>query len=395
MNSHQLGRATLALCLGSIAVFLNLYATQPLLPMLANEFLLSEVEAAYSLTIATLMLGVSLLVYGPLSDAIGRKIIMTASLIGMTASSLAISYAENFEQLLLLRAIHGFFLGGIPATAVAYIGEEFPKTKITAVIGLYISANSIGGISSRLVAGFIGDLWDWQTMFITIGMFNLLMTVFFVYTLPNSTAFIPQRLHINSTLRHLYHHLCNTRLLVAYAIGGCHFMIVLTMYTYVIFVLADAPFHLSSSWLGLLFLTYGSGTVGSALIGFIDKKVTCAQRIALGTVLIICGCFFILNGSLATIISGLLINTLGFFIAHSSLSLWVNQHAIGSKASASSLYLVFYYAGASAGTLYLNPFWEMAGLTGVVLAAVGTMLVVLVGGMWLYKQEKAHTLITA
>lgn len=373
-----------------MAIFINLYAAQPLMPAFAQEFQLTELEAAHSLTISTFMLSISLLIYGPLSDAIGRKIIMSVTLVCITLTSFALSYATSFEELLWLRALHGFFLGGIPATAVAYIGEEFPRAKVAAIIGFYISANSIGGITGRIMGGFVNDLADWQTVFIVVTVINLAITSYFIFALPASQAFTPQKLRFSTTIKRLYGHLCNRQLLVAYVIGGLHFMLVLTLYTYIIFVLAEAPYSLSSSWLGLLFLTYASGTIGSAFIGKIDKKISCAQRVNMGTCFIIVGSLCTLQGSLVMIIGGLLINTFGFFVAHSSLSAWVNTHAIGSKASASSLYLVFYYLGASVGSNYLNPFWEMAGYLGVVAAAVLTLCGVLVAGMWLRQQEDIH-----
>jgi YNFM family putative membrane transporter len=390
LNSDQLGRATLALCLGSLIVFANLYTTQPLLPLFVSEFALTELEAARSLTVTTLMLGLSLLFYGAWSDAIGRKIIMVISLCGISLTTLALSYVETFEQLLWLRGLHGFLLGGIPATAIAYIGEEFPRTKVAAAIGFYISANSLGGILGRTLSGIVSDIWNWQMVFSLMTLANIAVAIFFIATLPASTAFRSQKLNPRSIINGLTTHLCNRNLLLAYLIGGCNFMIVLTLYSYVIFLLADEPFSLSTSWLGLLFLTYLSGSIGSAYIGKIDKKISCAERIVMGTALIIVGTLVTLYGSLSAIIIGLLINGFGFFVAHSSLSTWVNQYAIGSKASASSLYLVFYYFGASIGNIYLDPFWRWGQYQGVVAAATLTLFFSLLATLWLRKQEASQ-----
>ena len=82
-------------------------------------------------------------------------------------------------------------------------------------------------------------------------------------------------------------HLKNRYLLVAFFIGGSNAIIFLTLYSYIIFVLAEAPFSLSPSWLGLLFLTYLSGSIGSVLTGKITRALSCAQRIAIGTAIII------------------------------------------------------------------------------------------------------------
>ncbi|MDO6749456.1 MFS transporter, partial [Gilvimarinus sp. 1_MG-2023] len=76
-------RITIALCLGSFMVFSNLYVTQPLLPMLATEFAVTPLQASYTLTLSTLTLGLSLLIYGPLSDVIGRKGLIIGSMCGV------------------------------------------------------------------------------------------------------------------------------------------------------------------------------------------------------------------------------------------------------------------------------------------------------------------------
>ncbi len=386
-QTHPL-RATLALCIGSLMVFANLYTAQPLLPLFVQQFALTELEAAHSLTISTLMLAVSLLVYGPLSDALGRKTIMVASLCGITITTLGLTQVHSFEQLLWLRAAQGFLLGGIPAAAIAYIGEEYPKAKIAATVGLYISANSLGGISGRVISGVISDTWDWQAVFIFMLVFNACVTLFFIMALPSSQSFTAQPLHIKTIISGLIKHLRNKILLLAFIIGGFNFMIFLTLYSYLTFVLADTPYHLSTTWLGLLFLTYLSGTFSSAFIGKIGKRFSCAQRIIIGTSLIIVGSLITLFSSLLFIIIGLTINSFGFFFAHSSLSTWVNRYAVGSKASASSLYLVFYYLGASLGNSYLHPFWEWAQWSGVITGGISTLCLILIACYWLRSKEK-------
>ncbi|MGY0594403.1 MAG: MFS transporter, partial [Paraglaciecola chathamensis] len=110
-------RATLALCLGSFMVFANLYVTQPLLPMIAEHFAVSALQSSASFTITTFTLGVSLLFYGPLSDAMGRKGIMLFTMCGITATTLMLAFAIDYQSLLILRAVQGFFLAGLPAIA--------------------------------------------------------------------------------------------------------------------------------------------------------------------------------------------------------------------------------------------------------------------------------------
>ena len=74
-------RATVALCLGSFLVFINLYVPQPLLPELKTAYEVSTLGVSLLMSVATLSLALSLLVFGPLSDAIGREGIMRITLL--------------------------------------------------------------------------------------------------------------------------------------------------------------------------------------------------------------------------------------------------------------------------------------------------------------------------
>ncbi len=73
--------------------------------------------------------------------------------------------------------------------------------------------------------------------------------------------------------------------------------------------------------------------------------------------------------SAALILAGLTVNAFGFFLAHSMASSWVGRHAEQDRGSASALYLVFYYTGASLGGFWLEPFWWLGEWMGVVLGS--------------------------
>ena len=175
IRSAAFWRATLALCLGSFTIFSNVYVTQPLLPTLAEHFHVSPLMAGWSFTVTTLMLGLSLLVYGPLSDAVGRRPLMIFTMGAATLVTVAICFVESFHALLILRALQGFFLGGLPAIAIAYMGDEFTKRALVIAVGYYISGNSLGGIGGRLIGGFMGDIAGWQSAFVFIAIMSVVL----------------------------------------------------------------------------------------------------------------------------------------------------------------------------------------------------------------------------
>src|SRR5690349_19687587 len=117
-------RTNRAMFFGGFSCFALLYCVQPLMPLLAHEFALTPAQSSLSLSISTGALALSLLVSSVISDRFGRKRIMVAAMAVAALMTLACAFADGYGQLLALRALLGLALGGMPAIAMAYLGEE-------------------------------------------------------------------------------------------------------------------------------------------------------------------------------------------------------------------------------------------------------------------------------
>lgn len=387
-------RANTALLIGSFMVFANVYVTQPLLPMISRHFSISALEANASFTITTFVLGLSLLIFGPLSDALGRKWLILFTMSGVVVTTFTLAFVSGYQELLILRGVQGFFLAGLPAIAIAYLAEEFRAEAMTIAVGLYIAGNSIGGIAGRLLGGFLGELQDVSETFLIMAIISFICLLVFAYLLPNSKQFRAKPLNIKTILANFIHHLHNKNLITAYFIGGLSFFIFINQYSYITFVLEAAPYSLPTKLIGMLFLTYLAGTCASSISGKLVLTYSHPSCMMLGTILLITGSLITLYMSLFAIVIGLSINSFGFFLTHSTSSAWVSKQASRSKikanASASALYLTFYYMGASLGSFYLDPFWQAYGWEGVIFASVLVLTVTFMLGLSLYKYAENH-----
>ncbi|MEH6386611.1 MFS transporter [Pseudomonas profundi] len=362
-------RACLALVVASLVIFANLYAIHPLLPLIAKQFQVSTLQAGNAFTITSLTLGLSLLAHGPVSDAIGRRAPLLVGL-GVTALlTFSMAFTTHFSTLVWLRAALGIALGVLPAVAIAYLGDTMTRTALVGAVGLYIGGNTLGGAGGRLVGGFIAEHSDLQTVFLSLGVLSLSGLAVVARLLPPATGFVSRPLSLGGSLKGFVAHLTNPALLPAFAVGGLNFMIFINLYTYLTFRLSDGPWQLGAGSLGLLFLTYLAGTVSATFSGRVPFN-RALHGMMTGVALLIFGTLLLLSDRVWLIILALLCNAFGFFLTHSLANTWVNQQAKFGKASASSLYSVFYYMGAAAGVYYLGYFWETAGWHAVVIASL-------------------------
>lgn len=385
-GSNAFWRATIALCLGAVAIFANLNISQPLMPVLSTEFALTPLQASWSLSLPYVTLGLSLLAYGPLSDALGRRWLMILSLVGTVTLSGLVALAESYGTLLWLRAFQGVFLAGLPAIAIAYMGEEFNRSAMQVAVGFYICFNTIGGISGRLIGGALTQVYSWQSSFFTLAVISAVLTLAFAWMLPASTRFQPQPLRPKVITSNWLCHLRNPLLLGAFFIGGLNFLMFCNLYTFIAYRLSAAPFALPTALLGLLFLTYLTGSAGSAVSGKISHRFGPIQCMLTGILVAAFGVGITLFDDLLLIVLGLLICSMGFFFCHSITSAWVNRYAERAPATASSLYLLFYYLGGAGGSFYFSPLWEHGGWLGVVLGAWIILLVTTGIALWLKRR---------
>ncbi|MBO1518700.1 MFS transporter [Oceanisphaera pacifica] len=366
-------RATLALGLGSMLVFINLYIAQPLLPLLAQDFNVSALSISWVLSISTLGLAMGLLFWARVADKRGRKSIMLGCLLAALLLGLVISQLNDFSSLLIARGLQGFFLAGLPATAVAYMGEEFTPKALVTSIGVYIAANSLGGIAGRVLGGLLAQWGGWQNSFMILAAISLLLWIPLLKWLPASQHFAPANKGQGGTA--LVSHIKNPLLWPIYLVGGLNFMVFLNQYTYVAFYFSAPPIQMAPAALGLLFLTYLTGTFASSVSGYLVNRFGLCQTLLAAIILMAIGNVGLMTGKLSIILLTLLVDSFAFFLAHACASSWVGRSVQHHRALASSLYLVFYYLGASLGGLYLYPFWEQGRLAGV---AVGMWLVLFI-----------------
>jgi YNFM family putative membrane transporter len=365
-------RVTAALFFGGFSTFALLYCVQPLLPVFARVFDVSPAVSSLSLSVATGVLAVSMIAAGTISEIVGRKRVMVAALAASSAATMLAALSQDWSQLLALRALTGLTLSGLPAVAMAYLGDEMDGQAIGLSMGLYIAGSALGGLSARLGVAILTDLADWRVGMGAVGAMGLASAGLLIFALPESRRFTPRAPNLARLWSSLVGHFADPGLrllfLAAFLLMGGFICI----YNYIGFRLLAPPFSLSQTRIGLIFILYFVGMVASPVIGDLAGRFGRRKVLWIAVAMMLAGAAATLPDNVASILFGVALITAGFFGAHSIASSWVGLRAEKAKAQASALYLFFYYLGSSVAGTIGGWFFSRAGWPGVV-ALVGAL----------------------
>lgn len=338
--------------MGGFSSFSILYCVQSILPIFSKEFLLSATESSLSLSATTATMAIGALFTGSLSDVIGRKLIMSLSLIVAAILTIICSIQHSWTTIIIIRSFIGLALSGVVAVGMTYIVEEVEKKYLSFCIGLYISGNTIGGFVGRLLSSILSEYFSWNISLAIIGFFSLFSSFLFCYFLPSSKNFYPISINYKKFFKSFYIHLKNPILYTLFIIGFLLMGSFITVFNYISYRLILDPFFLSQSTIGLLSAIYLTGVYSSPKAGALANKFNRSNILIISLLIMIFGILLTQYDYFLIIVLGLMLFSSSFFAAHSIASSWVSSCVKTDKVQATSLYLFFYYLGSSIfGTL--------------------------------------------
>jgi predicted MFS family arabinose efflux permease len=355
-----------AVVTAGFAAFLNLYPPQALLPQLEQAFAVGSGGA--TITVAAGPLSVALLApfAGIVTDIVGRARMMAIAMTGLGLATILSGTANSLGEMLFWRFACGLFVPGIVAAAAGSLGDDPDPRHAARAAGQYIAGTVLGGFSGRFLAGFATEYLGWRAAFYVIGglTLSLLPLVIPGMRLAAGAPHLPPR--PRDAVRAGLSHLCNRRLLAAFAIGfGLLFSLVAT-FTYAALHLAAPPYSLSPAAIGSIFAAY---LVGVVLTPFTGRWVAAHGRSKVATVgmaFAMLGILLTLLGGAPVIITGLAVSCGGIFMLQALATGFVPTAAIQAKSAAVGLYTSAYYFGGSVGAIAPSLVWQHFGWPGCV-----------------------------
>jgi MFS transporter, YNFM family, putative membrane transport protein len=378
--------SVLAVCLCGVFAFIDLYATQPLLPLLTNLFHASKAAVGLTVSASTLGVALSAPVWGVFAERLSRRKVIVWSILALAVPTLLAGTSPSLHVLIFWRFVQGLIMPGIFAITIAYIGEEWPPQSVALVMSVYVSGTALGGFMGRIISGLAAERLSWHWGFVLLGLLTLAGSLVVARWLPHERH--PRHIHaeagLGAQILGMLRHLRNPRLIATFAVGFNVLFSLVGIFTYITFYLAAPPFRLSTEALSYLFVVYLIGLLVTPGAGYLISHVGLRIGIAGAILVSMLGVLLTLSHSLAWVICGLALLCTGVFISQASATSYLREAApAGGRVSAAGLYISCYYIGGTVAGVVPSYLWAIgkwpACVAFIMTLQVTTMAIALIG----------------
>ncbi len=359
------------------AAFTTIYITQPVLPVIREEFGVDATTASY--TIAAVVLGIALsnLPFGLLSDRYPvRPIILTGGLV-VGFCSLLCAMSQSLTLLIAARFVQGLFIPALTTCLAAFLARTLPVASLNTVMGSYVSATVAGGLGGRLLGGWIHPPLHWRYAFVSSAVLVLGAAWAAFRMLPHEA----DRLSVDGEALSFGQLLTKGGFLRIYGVAFGSFFVFSSIFNYLPFYLAGPPFDARTEVITLMYLAYVIGILVGPLAGKISNRIGNGPTMASGAVVFALSIALTLVPSMPVIMLSLAGICAGFFTIHASASGSLNRKIVSSRGRANSLYVLFYYLGGAVGIWLSGQAYVRAGWLGVAGLVTAMLVVPFIAGI--------------
>lgn len=347
-----------------------MYATQPLQPLLAQEFNVSVTQASSFTAVIMFFLAVAPIIYGYILERVNaKKVLIIASLI-LCATNISLGFSNSYEVFLFLRTCEAVVVPAILTASMSILAND--KTNIKRNMSFYVAATVFGGLIGRVMSGAIATQFGWRYVFFSLSV-ALLVGLYFIFKL----SFNGEATLTKAKVKDVILILKDKRFVVIYLLMFTVFFVFSGLLNILPFRIKEQLPDVTEAQIGLLYLGYGVGIVVSLTI----HKITAVFKKEMRTIMFGLGVFFVatlafLNDHIWFVFAMVFVLCFGMFTVHTLSTRLANSMKESQKSLTSGMYLTFYYIGGAVGSLLPAVIYEHFGWYPTVLTFVFVLVLI-------------------
>lgn len=363
----------LPIIFNTVLVLSALYAPQPLLPVLSEQFSVSREAAAALTTVTFIPLALAPLLYGYLLETISPVRILKIAVPILAISEVIFSACSSFPLLIIIRLFQGLLVPAILTSLMTYLSGRSTADTIQRSMAIYIAATIFGGFIGRALSGLIANLFGWRVSFILLAI-SLVLGFLSLFRLPQTSGVKikrPQPGAIFDVIR-------QPGFLSLYTSVFCLFLVFAAVMNFLPFRLTELSDQADELRIGLMYSGYMMGIVTSLgapqIISWVRGELATIRIGLIGLSLTVIG---LAGTQVWMLFIMIFLFCAAMFLVHSTASGLVNRMAgKDHRGLTNGLYVSFYYAGGSIGSFAPGVIYRDFGWNGFL---VSLLLVCLLG----------------
>lgn len=349
--------------------FSLLYATQPLLPLLAEQWGRPIGDTALLTTATMIPLALAPLVYGYVLEHVSTQHMLTGAFGVLALAQIALSFGPDYPLFLALRSLQGLMFPAAFTALMTYSSAAGGQTKTRRNITVYIAATVLGGYLGRALSGILTDLFSWQFAFACFAIAAVLAT-----WLTTRLASDPRQRLGRVRLKEVQALARRPVYAEGLASAFLLFFVFAAMLNFLPFQMRANDPAISQSAIAFVYTGYLIGiAIALSSLRLIQLFGGERRTLIIGSVVYFIGtALYALPGNTVAYIA-MLVFAAGMFTLHSVLSAFLNHLETERKGLINGLYVSAYYAGGALGSLLPGFIFQSFGW----IAFIGLLLLLL------------------
>jgi MFS transporter, DHA1 family, multidrug resistance protein len=158
----------------------------PSFPDIAGEFGVGPAGMQQTLSVYLLAFAAMTLVYGPVSDAFGRRRVVLAALVGYVLASVGCALAQSMETFLAMRVAQGMTAGAGTVISRALVRDLYAGNEAQRVMGMMMMMFGAAPAVAPVIGGLLHDLAGWRSVFLFLSLFGVAVWYFTFRRMPET-----------------------------------------------------------------------------------------------------------------------------------------------------------------------------------------------------------------
>ena len=165
---------------------LSLNILVPAIPSMVVKFATEPANVQLTVSLYLMGLAFAQLVFGPLSDRLGRRPVVLAGLSLACLASTAAIFATNIASLITARVAQSLGASTGQTIGRAIIRDLYDREHAASMIGLVTSVVVLMPMAAPLIGGILDTLFGWEAIFIFVAVLSLTVFLWAVIALPET-----------------------------------------------------------------------------------------------------------------------------------------------------------------------------------------------------------------